>query len=291
MTKELEKVLSDSICCEAFAGVCAPGQKRSVAKNIFETPKSRDRRSQRIVRESDGVPTSNAELGSAFFWPGSGFKRLLDFSLVALSFPVWALVFAVVACWISIVSPRGGVIFRQTRLGRGGRRFTMFKFRSMTANADAGAHLRYVEFLVRAQRPLVKRDDQCGPQLIPGGRFLRRSGLDELPQLLNVLRGEMSLVGPRPCLPGERKFFPQGRSSLRFQVRPGITGLWQTRPKGEATFPEMNALDERYVRESRAGTDLGILCRTPVALVRQLRGAEQVKRTGAKALPTTRLAS
>jgi lipopolysaccharide/colanic/teichoic acid biosynthesis glycosyltransferase len=198
-------------------------------------------------------------------------KRVVDVGLVLLLLlPVAAGVGLLVAGWIRLVS-RGGVLFRQTRVGRGGERFTMYKFRSMSAGVETATHEVYVRELMRHNRGLAKLDLIGDRRLIIGGRWLRMAGLDELPQLINVLRGEMSLVGPRPCLPSEAGFYPCA-SCRRFELLPGMTGLWQVERSEATTFSEMLEMDERYRREMSLALDLWILGRTPVALVSQLAG-------------------
>jgi lipopolysaccharide/colanic/teichoic acid biosynthesis glycosyltransferase len=127
---------------------------------------------------------------------------------------------------------------------------------------------------------MVKLDLMSDPRLIPGGCLLRAAGLDELPQLLNVLRGEMSLVGPRPCLPEEYGYFTRVQR-VRFSALPGLTGIWQTDGKGITTFTEMNAMDADYVRKASLLTDLSIMWRTPCAILGQLRMAWNRRRISA----------
>jgi len=178
---------------------------------------------------------------------------------------------AAITLWIKCAS-RGPALFRQERIGRNGKRFVLYKFRSMKVNADTQRHRDHFRHLVSSDCPMVKLDLLCDSRLIPGGCLLRAAGLDELPQLLNVLRGEMSLVGPRPCLPEEYRFFtPKQRE--RFEALPGLTGIWQVHGKGVSTFSEMNAMDAIYVRRSSITLDLGIMLRTPLALLRQMREA------------------
>jgi len=195
-------------------------------------------------------------------------KRVVDLVLVLLGAPVVLVVGGMIGCWIRAVSP-GEVLFRQERIGRGGVAFTMYKFRSMRAGAATGCHEAHVKELVLGDRPLRKLDALGDPRVIPGGRLLRTLGFDELPQLINVLRGEMSLVGPRPCLPCEAGYCALS-SSRRFELLPGMTGLWQVERDGRTTFREMLEMDDRYVRELSLGLDLRILVRTPVALLGQV---------------------
>ncbi len=195
-------------------------------------------------------------------------KRVMDLCLLVVVAPAVVAAGVLVGCWIAVVS-RGGVLFCQRRLGRGGVPFKLYKFRSMRAGAATGCHEEYVRDLVRNNRPLRKLDALGDPRVIPGGRLLRSLGLDELPQVLNVLRGEMSFIGPRPCLPCEAAFYDLCRCR-RFDVLPGITGLWQVERNERTTFCEMLEMDERYVRELSLSGDLGILVRTPLALLGQV---------------------
>lgn len=218
----------------------------------------------------------NIKCGPVPLW-----KRTMDVSCILLSLPVTLPVIAAVALWIKFVS-RGPALFRQERIGRNGKRFVLYKFRSMKMNADTARHQRHFRQLVQADCPMVKLDLLCDSRLIKGGCFLRAAGLDELPQLLNVLRGEMSLVGPRPCLPEEFRFF-SSRQRVRFEALPGLTGIWQVHGKGISTFSEMNAMDALYVRRSSATLDLGIMLRTPLTLLQQMRQAFRQNRSTPRA--------
>lgn len=195
-------------------------------------------------------------------------KRIYDIGWVIASLPLALPLVLLVALWIRLVS-RGPALFRQERVGLGGRRFTLYKFRSMYHGAATTDHELHVERLVESGSPMVKLDLIGDSRLIPGGCFLRTTGLDELPQLFNVLRGEMSLVGPRPCLPKEFGYFDAAQKK-RFSVLPGLTGLWQVEGKNRATFNEMNAMDLDYVRRLSPSADLWIMARTPMALLRQM---------------------
>jgi len=187
---------------------------------------------------------------------------------VIASLPVALPLVILVALWIRLVS-RGPALFCQERIGLGGRRFTLYKFRSMRHGASTADHEEHVGRLIESDRPMIKLDCLGDSRLIPGGRFLRMAGLDELPQLLNVFRGEMSLVGPRPCLTEEYGFFTTSQRE-RFTVLPGLTGLWQVNGKNRTTFREMNAMDVHYARKSSPLFDIAIMLRTPVALLQQM---------------------
>lgn len=200
--------------------------------------------------------------------PICAWKRSIDVFFILFSLPLLLPIMGLIVLWIKLVS-RGSAIFRQERIGRNGRRFTLYKFRSMHLNADTARHARYFNHLVESGSPMVKLDLLSDSRLIPLGCLLRAAGLDELPQLFNVLRGDMSLVGPRPCLPEEYRFFSRSQR-VRFQVLPGLTGIWQSEGKRVSTFDEMNEMDARYVRTASPMLDLAIILRTPWALLRQM---------------------
>jgi lipopolysaccharide/colanic/teichoic acid biosynthesis glycosyltransferase len=174
-------------------------------------------------------------------------KRMLDISVILLALPLLVPLMVVVAVLIRVVSA-GPVLFKQERVGYLGRRFMCFKFRTMFVGADAAVHQGHLQYLMDSNTPMTKMDSEGDPRIIPFGLLLRSSGLDELPQLINVLRGEMSMVGPRPCLPYEyEKYLPWHKE--RFSSVPGLTGLWQVSGKNRTTFVEMIQLDIRYARE------------------------------------------
>ena len=191
-------------------------------------------------------------------------KRVLDLGASGLALLVASPVMALITAAVRVESP-GPILFRQERISLGGRPFTVLKFRSMDAAADEEEHRAYVSRLLRG--------DPAGP---PGqtwqpiaadrrvtrvGSFLRRSHLDELPQLLNILRGDMSLVGPRPPIPYEVELYEPWHLR-RLAVIPGLTGLWQATAWGKLSFDEGVRLDLEYVDRRSFGLDLWILLRT-----------------------------
>lgn len=188
-------------------------------------------------------------------------KRPLDLTLTLVGLlAIWPLLLAV-ALAVRLSSP-GPVFFVQTRIGRGGVPFGMIKFRSMYADAEA----RRAELLAHSDRAGVCFKSRTDPRITPVGRILRRLSLDELPQIFNVVRGEMSLVGPRPALPEEVQAYPQ-RALGRLAVLPGITGLWQVSGRAEVSFDEMVEMDLAYAADGRLTTDLSLLSRTFGAVV------------------------
>jgi exopolysaccharide production protein ExoY len=205
-------------------------------------------------------------------------KRGLDVICILAALPLLLPVMLIVVVIIKSGSA-GPVLFRQQRVGFGGQRFMCLKFRTMASRADTTAHEEYCQRLIDSDLPMAKMDVHGDRRLIPFGRQLRVCGLDELPQIINVLRGEMSLVGPRPCLPCEyEKHLPWQKE--RFRTLPGLTGLWQVSGKNTTTFSEMICLDLWYDRDKSLWLDLKIMFRTIPALtaqVRQLRDGRNVK--------------
>src|SRR5208282_4399474 len=213
-------------------------------------------------------------------------KRLLDVSVVILAAPILLPLMVAVAILVRIVS-EGPVLFRQERVGHLGQRFMCFKFRTMFVNADTNVHQGHLDHLMDSDAPLVKMDAKGDPRIIPFGRLLRATGLDELPQLVSVLRGEMSLVGPRPCLPYEYNKYQRWQKE-RFNTLPGLTGLWQVCGKNKTTFTEMICLDIRYARTKTVWLDLKVLLKTfPAIVVQVLESPEPVERKSFSHLDTT----
>ncbi len=204
-------------------------------------------------------------------------KRSLDLILCAMALPALALA-AVGAGILIVCTAPGPLLFRQERVGLKGRRFVIYKFRTMRADASDTDHARHVTQLMHSRAPLRKLVAQGDPRLIPGGRLLRATGIDELPQVLNVLAGDMSMVGPRPCLPYEFEAYTE-RQRHRLDVTPGLTGLWQVSGKNRTSFARMVALDLVYARRRCLSLDLAIILRTPAALVRQWADIHRVRST------------
>lgn len=191
-------------------------------------------------------------------------KRVLDIGLSALALAVLWPILLVLCVLIPLDSPGAGPVFVQTRVGKQGKTFRMYKFRTMVPKAEA-------------MRPaLAARNEMDGPvfkmkkdpRITRLGKLLRRSGIDELPQLINVLKGEMSLVGPRPGLPEEAARY-DALAAQRLKVLPGITCYWQIQPRRNSLrFQEWMALDARYVRDQSLVTDVKILLATVRAVWR-----------------------
>jgi lipopolysaccharide/colanic/teichoic acid biosynthesis glycosyltransferase len=208
-------------------------------------------------------------------------KTILDVTCILLSLPLWLPVVLFLALWIKLVSP-GPVFFRQERIGYRGKRFMILKFRTMKVNVETRSHETHLEQLINANLPMTKLDSAGDPRIIPGGRILRATGLDELPQLFNVLRGEMSLVGPRPCTPHEFKSY-QVWQKERVNVPPGLTGYWQVNGKNKTTFCEMIKLDIFYTKNLSLWLDLTIMLRTVPALLAQVIESRLAQNVGLQA--------
>ncbi|MES2439802.1 MAG: sugar transferase [Verrucomicrobiota bacterium] len=226
---------------------------------------------QSVHHNGQTVSSDNARLDS----PLPHWKRTSDVLLVLLVLPIIVFLSAAVYSWIQLVSP-GNVLFRQTRIGRNGKPFTIYKFRSMKLRASTSVHEAHVEHLIKNNRPMTKLDVVGDSRLIKGGCLIRMSGLDELPQFINVLRGEMSLVGPRPCLPQEYELYDEHQRH-RFSVQPGLTGQWQVNRNQHTTFSEMVKMDDHYVDHLSPVKDLQIILKTPLALLGQMKACERSK--------------
>jgi exopolysaccharide biosynthesis polyprenyl glycosylphosphotransferase len=223
----------------------------------------RDVASQRLlVRPLGRYPVVCLEPVRRSGWRGVA-KRTWDISLASIGLVLTAPVMAIVAMLIKLDS-RGPVLFRQRRIGKDGELFTIYKFRTMSV--DAELRLAELEAENEADGPLFKiRND---PRVTRLGRVLRRCSLDEVPQLWNVLRGEMSMVGPRPALPSEAaKWAPRLRQ--RLMVKPGLTGMWQVNGRSNTSFEQYERLDLYYVDNWSLITDLMIILRTLPILLRR----------------------
>jgi lipopolysaccharide/colanic/teichoic acid biosynthesis glycosyltransferase len=222
------------------------------------------------VRAATVSPRSHRRSATARAWS----MRLFDIVASLLLLAACAPVLVVIALLVAATSP-GGPLFRQVRLGRYEQPFTMYKFRTMYAGCDDRPHREYVRRVLLGAPPPPRAQGLCklvdDPRVTRVGGLLRRSSLDELPQLLNVLRGDMALVGPRPVLPWEATLF-KPRHRIRFDVRPGITGLWQVSGRSRLSLPEALELDLQYVRTRCLRLDVMILLRT-VPAVLACRGA------------------
>lgn len=190
-------------------------------------------------------------------------KRVMDLSLVILSSPLWLPLLGVIAILIRVTSPGAPALFTQLRTGKGGRRFSMYKFRSMVPDAEAlkekYAHLNELQW------PDFKITND--PRITKIGKILRKTSLDEIPQLINVLKGDMSLVGPRPTSFGAETY--KLWHTERLDVAPGLTGLWQIIGRAQLEFDDRLRLDIAYIERASIWFDINILVRTVTAVFKQ----------------------
>jgi lipopolysaccharide/colanic/teichoic acid biosynthesis glycosyltransferase len=198
----------------------------------------------------------------------------MDIAGSALALVALSPLFLAIAIAIKI-SSAGPVLFRQKRIGQFGTCFVFMKFRSMYVNNDASVHESYVRKLIagKAERQASNGNGAAvyklttDPRVTSVGNFLRRTSLDELPQFLNVFKGEMSLVGPRPALPYEVGAYDLWHRSRLVEVKPGMTGLWQVMGRNRVKFDDMVRLDVTYARTWSPWLDMKILMRTPRAVL------------------------
>ncbi|MFH2066640.1 MAG: sugar transferase [Pseudomonadota bacterium] len=200
-------------------------------------------------------------------------KRAMDISFSLIGIIILFPLLIIAGMFIKMVSP-GSIFFKQERVGYGGKIFSMIKLRTMHPNADKSIHAKHMIEIINGDdaknlyKPISKLPND--PRIIPFGKIIRVLALDELPQLYNILVGDMSLVGPRPPIPyevDEYKFW----HSDRFDTVPGLTGLWQVSGKNRLPFNEMIRLDIRYIQTQSFWLDLKILLLTPSAVISQFR--------------------
>lgn len=216
-----------------------------------------------------GVPLSSGQ--TVPVW-----KSALDVLCIVVSAPLWLPLMLLLMLVTRLASP-GPVFYRQRRVGLGGRQFLIWKFRTMKVSAETETHERYFEELMRTNCVMTKLDANGDPRLAPFGRILRASGLDELPQIFNVLAGDMSLVGPRPCLPNEfANYEPWQRK--RVNALPGLTGLWQVNGKNKTTFNDMIRMDLAYANNMSLLLDMKIMLKTAGVIAREVFECHQESR-------------
>jgi lipopolysaccharide/colanic/teichoic acid biosynthesis glycosyltransferase len=211
---------------------------------------------------------SRQERGRIYDWIKRGLDILGSLTLLVVLSPLFLLIAALVR-----LGSRGPVFFGQVRIGQMMKPFTMFKFRTMYLDADPRLHHEFVSAFIKASGQVQEQGNNGffklanDPRVTPVGRILRKSSLDELPQLWNVLRGDMSLVGPRPPLSYELEQYQPWHRRRILEAKPGITGLWQVSGRSRTTFDEMVRLDLRYARTRSLWTDIKILLATPAAVI------------------------
>jgi lipopolysaccharide/colanic/teichoic acid biosynthesis glycosyltransferase len=226
------------MCADQRPAVFArPGIQRAIAR----------------VRGSDDLP----------IW-----KRGIDLGCCLAALPLLAFATVLMAGITSVFSP-GPIFFQQERIGHRGSRFRLYKLRTMHVSSGTTCHETHFAQLVKSNGPMQKLDAGRDGRLIPGGWLLRATGFDELPQVINILRGEMSVVGPRPCIPYEYGAYTASQRQ-RFESLPGLTGLWQVSGKNRTSFEDMVRLDIEYARRRTVGLDVKIILLTIPALCIQI---------------------
>lgn len=191
------------------------------------------------------------------------FKRVFDFVACSLAMILLCWLYLICAILVKVSDPKGPVIFKQVRVGKNGKHFTMYKFRTMYT--DAEERKKELEKLNESDGPTFKMKND--PRVFPMGRFLRKFSLDELPQLWNVVKGEMAIVGPRPPIPSEVATYEPWHY-MRLAVTPGLTCFWQVSGRSNVNFEEWMRLDNRYVKEDSIKTDLTLIAKTFKAVFR-----------------------
>ena len=239
---------------------------------------------ERLVAERMGTPRSRhpVDAEATPVGPAQGYplKRALDVAGALVALLLLSPLMLIVALAIKLTSP-GPVIFRQQRIGQGGAPFTFYKFRSMRSDNDDRVHRDYVASLIDGEQTSgVESAGSAGrfkmkadPRVTAIGRFIRKASIDEVPQFWNVLKGDMSLVGPRPPVPYEADRYKAWHRRRVFELKPGLTGIWQVEGRSRVSFDDMVRMDLRYLRECSLGFDLRILLRT-VAVVATCEGAQ-----------------
>lgn len=230
--------------------------------------------SENSDRPSDPTLYPDLHERNGLNWVSRGIKRLMDVTGSLVLLLLLSPVFVLIAAAIKLTS-RGPVLFRQQRIGEHGTPFTFLKFRSMYINNDASQHKEYVRQLIAGQaaKHSTNGEDEGvfkltnDPRITTVGNLLRRTSLDELPQFINVLRGEMSLVGPRPPVPYEVEAYATWHRCRLLEAKPGITGLWQVHGRSRVGFDDMVRLDLQYARQSSPWLDVKILLQTPKAVI------------------------
>lgn len=203
-------------------------------------------------------------------------KRLIDLTVSLALLVLLSPLYVAIGLFVKL-SSKGPVFFKQERVGHFGKKFTFLKFRSMYTDTDAEIHKKFIEQFIAGEKGNVTALGQDGqaptfkitndPRVTPVGRFLRKTSLDELPQLFNVLKGEMSLVGPRPPIPYECEHYDIWHRRRILEIKPGVTGLWQVKGRSSTSFDDMVRLDLKYALEWSLWLDLKILMLTPWAVV------------------------
>ncbi len=248
--------------------LCAVGPEEASQINVliqmYPPPKGTDTDAgpQRFVYRDLSKRKTNSPKNRAL-------KRAVDILGSIFALMLFSPVFVVIALLIKLTS-KGPVLFSQKRVGQYGHLFDFFKFRSMYPDNDHAIHQAYVTSLIAGKEGLKQKNQsyklENDPRITPFGKFIRRTSLDELPQFVNVLRGDMSLVGPRPPVPYEFASYRPWHKRRVLEIQPGLTGLWQVKGRSRTTFDEMVRMDIRYAETQSLLQDVKIILMTPAAM-------------------------
>lgn len=267
---EIKKEETDSIKRKVYAGLSRPG---TLAPGVFE----RLDISFHLYPEDTPPPQADPKLYPDILKKedtkkkGMVFKRAVDILGALAGIVLFSPFFLLIPALIKLTS-KGPVFFRQKRVGAFGKPFTFLKFRSMYVGNNERIHSEYVKKLIRDQKAYDEKGARVykikdDPRVTPLGKFLRKTSLDELPQFFNVLKGDMSLVGPRPPIPYEIENYDVWHRRRYMEAKPGITGLWQTEGRSVTTFNEMVRMDLSYIEHWSLGLDFKIMIKTPWSML------------------------
>jgi len=268
---QVEKVLREK-AMERLQDLLPPNDYKRVAISFHFFPEEMDTMTQSLKGDEVLYPDLNDTGSSRISY--RILKRGIDIVGSIVGLILFSPLFLLIPLLIKF-SSKGPVFFRQKRLGRFGKEFIFIKFRTMYTDNNPEIHRQYVKSLIerKEQSAAVDKDGKPvfkivnDPRIIPCGHFLRKTSLDELPQFLNVLKGDMSLVGPRPPIPYEVAEYDTWHRRRILEVQPGVTGIWQVYGRSRTTFDEMVRLDLQYIREQSLWLDIKLLLKTPIAVL------------------------
>ncbi len=267
------KKFADDVCKLILPEVCLPNYSITTYPTQWlqhekTDPKNRTLSRSIYLQNSGGTYSPLKHLGPVLPKRISVWKRIMDIVIASVGLILISPLFLLIAAFIKIVSP-GPVFYKQKRIGYLGETFKCLKFRTMKIDSSISCHQQHISEIINRNSPLTKLDKN-DPRIIPLGEFMRKIGLDELPQLINVFIGKMSIIGPRPCIPYESRNFDIWQHK-RFDILPGITGLWQVNGKNRTTFNDMIRYDITYAQQRSFWLDITILFKTIPAIIRQFR--------------------
>lgn len=245
---------------------------KEILKNIITQFYPTSKTDEDILKKSkeNNIPNKPLKNATFFYKIELLIKRSIDILWSLLAIILFAPVFIIIPILIKL-SSNGPVFFKQNRVGKNGALFPLYRFRTMHINNENTIHQRFVRDLIKGKSDNKESTTQLfrlknDPRILPIGSFLRKTSLDELPQFLNVLKGDMSLVGPRPAIPYEVDQYDEWHKMRFMEMKPGITGLWQVEGRSSTTFDQMVLMDIEYIRKWSIFLDLKLIIKTPISL-------------------------